>query len=267
MSIIQALVLGIVQGLTEFLPVSSSGHLIFVPFLFGWDEPSLAFSVAVHLGTLIALLNVFWDDVRILTDTALHWKTASESNRLVLRLLAYGTVPAVVVGLAVEPFFEEQLARPMLVVVMFGVIAYYMSSTETRATAEPRGGDALTTRDAWGIGIAQAVAILPGISRSGATVATGMRLGLSRAAAARFSFMLAIPVVAGAVVVQVPSMLSEGLSGSGPAMIIGVVSAAVSGRWAINFFLALVQRKSLRVFSVYLSFVVVAGLLTGLARG
>jgi len=272
--LLQAFVLGIVQGLTEFLPISSSGHLVLVPFLFGWDEPTLAFVVAAHIGTLIAVIVVFWDEVKLVVQTVLKWKHALEVERAVVRFLAIGTVPAVVVGVVFELIYRDKIEmtfeRPVLASFLLGVTAWWLMSTEANVAHREVPGriarDMLPADAGW-IGVAQAVAILPGISRSGATIAAGMRLGFARDAAARFSFLLAIPAILGATILSLPDIVDQGLSGSGPAFVIGLVTSAGSGFIAIRWFLRLVARRDMKPFGTYLVLMMVAGLLTALARG
>ena len=270
MSILLALLLGILQGLTEFLPISSSGHLVLVPFILGVQEPTLAFGVAVHVGTLIAVIRVFRDEVGAVIRTVLGWSRAAYPEKELVRRLAIASVPAAIVGAALNGPIEDAFQRPVLVSVLLGVTGFILLSIETRAAGReepPREGDEMSTKDAVAMGVGQAFAILPGISRSGATIAAGMRMGLSRRAAARFSFLLAIPIIIGATIVSIPDLLNEGFAGSGPAFVIGVVAAAISGAWAIRWFLGLVERRTLRPFGTYLIFAMVAGLLTALARG
>ncbi len=270
MSLLHAFVLGIVQGLTEFLPISSTGHLTIVPFIIGWDEPTLAFDVAVHAGTLIAVMVLFRAEVALVIRTIVGWSSAGDASKTLVRLLAIGTVPAVVVGVALEGPIEDVFQRPVLVSFLLGLTGYWLLSTEThveRRDGPDRAGEEMNDRDAVGIGIAQAAAILPGISRSGATIATGMRLGLSRSVATRFSFLLAVPIILGATLVQIPDLVSEGVAGSGPAFLIGAATSAIAGSWAIRWFLGLVQRRTLRGFGAYLMLAMIAGLVTALARG
>jgi undecaprenyl-diphosphatase len=212
-SILEAIILGIVQGLTEFFPVSSDGHLVLVPFVAGWEQPSLAFIVATHIGTFIALVRVFWLDVVRLIETVLRWGQARAEDRKLV-------------------------------------------------TSEDIGA-----RDAAIIGTAQTTALLPGISRSGMTIIAGLRLGLTRPVATRFSFLLSIPIIFGAIVFQLKDMISEGAGSGFGVFAVGIVASAVSGFWAIRTFLRLVQTRTLRPFGTYLLLAMVAGLLTALARG
>lgn len=268
MSLLQALVLGLVQGLTEFLPVSSSGHLVLVPFLFGWKEPTLAFDVAVHIGTLAAVAYVYRARLAALARTATTWKSASEQDRSLLTFVVIATIPAAVIGAVFNSAIEEVFLSPVRVSFLLGLTGYFLMSSETIADHHqepPR--DAVDRGDAITLGIAQAVSILPGISRSGSTIGAGLRRGLSREAAARFSFLMSIPIIAGATIVKIPDMLSEGASGNGMAFVVGVLASAISGFAAIKWFLGLLGRRSLRPFGVYCFLMMVVGLVTALARG
>lgn len=269
MSLIQALILGIVQGLTEFLPVSSDGHLVLVPFIAGWPEPSLAFIVSAHVGTLAALLWAFRARL-IEIIRAVIGGPGREPDRRLAGLIVIGTLPAAVVGAVLANRVETTFERPVLATLLLGVTGWLLFSAESayeERKEEPRPEGSLTPMDAGFIGLAQAASILPGISRSGTTIATGMWRGLTREAAARFSFLLAIPITIGAVVVKIPDLIDEGTSGAGGAMALGVLTSAVTGVLAIQAMLALVKRRGLRPFGVYCFFAMTAGLLTALARG
>lgn len=270
MSLIQAFILGIVQGLTEFLPVSSDGHLTVVPFIIGWDPPTLAFDVALHIGTLAAVAYVFRAEIAVVVRTILRWREADATQRKLVTLLAIGTVPAVIVGGIFSGAIGDAFERPVLAALFLGVTGMFLLSTETKVAARedlPRHIDDLAARDAAIIGVAQASALLPGISRSGMTIATGMRLGMTREQAARFSFLLAIPVTVGAILLQAPDMLDElGETGAG-AFLVGIVTSAAAGFWAIRWLLARLRRGNLRPFGIYLVLMMITGFLTALARG
>ena len=268
MSLFQAFILGIVQGATEFLPISSSGHLVLVPFMAGWKEPSLAFIVASHLGTLLAVVWVFRDRLIELLR-ALFGRGTAEDRRLVW-LLAIGSIPAAVIGAIFADQIERSFERPVSVAFLFAATAWILFSAETAFEERkdpPRQEGDLNKVDATLIGVGQAVAILPSISRSGATIAAGMWRGVSREAAARFSFLLSVPVIFGATLVKFPDMVREGASGSGGAMVIGVVTSAVVGALSIRWLMAFVARHSFRPFGVYCLLAATAGILTALARG
>ena len=201
--LIQAIVMGLVQGLTEFLPVSSSGHLIIVPALMGWDDPfidSLAFSVMLHLGTLIALLAFFraeWFRLVPAWFASIRDRSiGGDPDRRLAWLLALSTIPAVIVGLLLNDLIETAFREVRLVAVTLVVGAAILWLAE-RVGTRSRGIAELSTRGALGIGVAQALALVPGISRSGISISAGLFAGLDREAAARFSFLMATPITAG----------------------------------------------------------------------
>lgn len=271
MSLIHALVLGIVQGITEFLPISSDGHLNLVPFALGWPAPTLAFTVAAHLGTLIAVTILLRDQVAVLIRTVLGWRSASETDRALTRLVAISTVPAVIAGIALRGLVEGSLERPVLVGILLGINGYVLLRTESSvAGTESRGRQIaeIGSRDVWLIGAAQATALLPGISRSGMTLATSLHLRLDRSAAVRFSFLMAIPVIAGAILFEVPEMISEGALGSdASAFAIAIVTAGVSGYFAARWLLRKIADRGLRPFGVYCILGSIASMVVALARG
>ena len=265
MSLFQAFILGIVQGATEFLPISSSGHLVLVPFIAGWPEPSVAFIVAVHVGTLLSVLWVFRTRIMELLK-GLAGRGPVEDRRFAV-LLAIGTIPAAVIGGIFADRIETTFERPVIVSFLLAGTAWILFSTETAFEGRkeaPHEEREITPLDAGLIGVAQAVAILPGISRSGSTIAAGMLRGLTREAAARFSFLLAIPIILGATIVKIPDMTS---SGAGGAIVIGVITSAVVGVFSIRGMLSLVARRGFRPFGVYCLLASTAGILTALARG
>ena len=240
------IVLGLVQGLTEFLPVSSSGHLVIVPAMLGWEEPPLGLTVLLHLGTLLALLVYFRSELIGLVLGLLGRGPDPATARRMTGFLVVGTIPAVIAGLALGGFFEDAFARPYESCVELVITGFMLLAVERLGERAARAD--LDTPRAAGIGVAQALAILPGISRSGATIGAGLWFGMPREEATRFSFLLAIPAIFGAGVLD----LAEGeldTSGSGMA---GFVVAAVSSYLAIEFLLRFVRTHSLRVFAGYL---------------
>ncbi len=268
MALFQAFVLGIVQGATEFLPISSSGHLVLVPFIAGWPEPSVAFIVAVHLGTILSVLWVFRERILELLR-ALFGRGSAEDRRFV-GLLAIGTVPAAVIGAVFSDRIDTTFERPVIVSFLLAGTAWILFSTETafeESKKTPHEEREVTPLDAGLVGVAQAVAILPGISRSGSTIGAGMLRALTREAAARFSFLLAIPIILGATIVKLPDMARQGASGSGGAIVLGVITSAIVGVVSIRALLAFVARRGFRPFAVYCLLAATAGLLTALARG
>ena len=267
--ILEALFLGLVQGLTEFLPVSSHGHLELLPFIFGWKEPTIAFVVAVHLGTTIALLWVFRERITELLRGAFGRGNPADGRFVGLILLA--TVPAAVLGALLSDQIDRVFDRPVVNAFLFAGTAWILFSAENqyekRDESAMRDERMVTATDAGVAGVAQAVAILPSISRSAATIGAGMARGLSREAAAKFSFLMAIPIILGAIAVKTPDMIKEGASGSGAAMIIGIVASTIAGVLSIRAMLGWVAKRGYRPFAIYCLFAMSAGLLTALARG
>jgi undecaprenyl-diphosphatase len=257
--LLQALIMGIVQGLTEFLPVSSSGHLILVPYLFGWDDAfitSLAFSVMLHLGTLIALLVYFRADwLRIIPAgfAALrHRSFAGDPDRKLAWLLVAATIPAAVVGFLFSDIFETTIREPALVVVTLvigGVILFVADAVG----AQTRRVEDVTFPIATGIGAAQALALIPGISRSGISISAGRFAGLDRPSAARFAFLMATPITAGAIVFEARKLLTgeAGVEVEVGALVVGLVASMIAGFAAIHFMLRYLRTRSLRIFVWY----------------
>lgn len=256
---IQALIMGLVQGLTEFIPVSSSGHLILVPWLFGWKDPfidSVLFTVILHMGTLLALLVYFWRDWVALVPAGLATirdrSFKGDANRKMAWLIAVATIPAVIVG----PLFESKLAdlvrepAPVAAMLCVGAAILWLAD---RWGSKLREMGSLTFVNAIGIGLAQAIALIPGISRSGVSISAGLFLGLKRESAARFSFLMATPVVGGAGVWEARKLFTgeAGVHPSTHLVVIGFVAAAVSGLLAIHFMLEFLRRRPVTLFVVY----------------
>lgn len=257
MTAIQALVLGIIQGLTEFIPVSSSGHLIAVPELLGWDYQGKSFDAAVHLGTFAALLLYYRREwLRILAEFAWHvlrktpYDTESEGGRLLVPILV-ACIPAAIVGVAWEDFIEQTLSRWEFVAAALVVFGLLMLVAD-RIGKRTRSIRHMSYLDFIVIGCAQAVALLPGVSRSGITITAGLFRGLDRASSARFSFLLSTPVIFGAGVFALRKMLAAGMDSSEAGVVlVGFVSAMVSGYAAIHFLISYLQKRSLILFVVY----------------
>lgn len=272
MSVFQAIVLGIVQGLTEFLPISSSGHLILVPWLFGWDEPGLSFDAALHLGTLVAVYAYFWRDLldmllavpnalrrpsALLKSTTDKLDATDRSARLAW-LLVIGSIPGGIAGLLlqskIDDFFHgddhHDLAISLIAIMlmMFGVLLMLAD----RAAKHRRGIDELGPGDAIFVGLAQMLALFPGVSRSGSTLTAGLFRGIKRADAARFSFLLGTPLVTVAALKGFSDLLGDGASGVGNAQLVcGILASAISGFGAIWVLLRFLQRSSPAVFTAY----------------
>ncbi len=257
-TLLQAAIMGIVQGLTEFLPISSSGHLVIVPALLGWDDPfitSLAFSVMLHIGTLVALLVYFREDwLRLVPAgfaTIRDRSFADDPDRRLAWLIAVTTIPAIVAGILFGDTFETAVRTPQLVAVMLLIGAAILWLADRRPG--DRGMGSLGFPVAFGIGLAQAVALIPGISRSGISISAGRFAGLDRTSAARFSFLMAAPVTALAAVYE-GSKLVRGDAGVtvavGP-LVVGMLAALISGLLAIHFLLRWLAGHSLDIFVLY----------------
>ncbi len=268
MSILEALVLGIVQGLTEFLPISSSAHLVLVPELAGWEQPTLAYVVLLHAGTLLALVVYFR---RELSATLRGMLRPGPARRFGVLLIA-GTLPAALIGVAFEEQFEQNFGEPFQVALQLVLTGLMLFGIEVLARRKPPPAedpqnltgleglvDDLNPSKAAAVGFAQALAIIPGISRSGATIAAGLLGGLSRAQAARFSFLLSIPILLGTSLFKVPDLAGEG-AGAGP-LTVGFLASLVTGYLAIAGTITFLQKRGLMVFA---SYCVVAGGLAAL---
>jgi len=278
MNLLQAIVLGVVQGLTEFLPISSSAHLVVVPWLLGWDEPGLAFDAALHLGTLVAVLCYFWRELLGMVmalpialtrprsllrdlDPGRGWDAAAAdangSARLAL-LVAIGTLPGLIAGVvgqgAIDDLYHGDgisagaIAAIAVALMLLGLLLWVAEG----AAAQQRRIGHLTWRDAVTIGLAQATALVPGVSRSGATITAGLFQGLHRADAARFSFLLGVPIIAAAGSKGLLDIVGDGLSRHDLGLLaVGVVTSAIVGFAAIWGLLQFLQRSTTRVFTLY----------------
>lgn len=250
MNIIQAIILGLVQGLTEFIPVSSSGHLVIMHRLLGVTDAGLTFDVALHVGTLTALLIFFHKDIVSLAKALAHKNKQSK----LAWLIAVATIPAVIVGFLLEQAAETSfrsvrlVAFNLLIMGAVMLLAERISRKMTRHTAV----DKINLKQALGVGIAQSLAIVPGVSRSGVTITAGLFAGMERVAATRFSFLLAIPITVGAVVKVLANNHTLSQIGDEKAVfVVGIVSALASGLFAIKFLLAYLSRHSLAAFAYY----------------
>jgi len=268
--LLQAIIQGVVQGLTEFLPISSSAHLILLPRLLGWDDPFLTsaeFDVMLHLGTLGALLVYFWRD---LIRLGIAWLASIRQRRLgedpdrrLAWLLLLTVIPAALVGALFEDFFDETFRDVLLVIPLLLVVGAGMLAFGERYGRRDRGLDKLRVRDALVIGMAQALALFPGISRSGVTIAAGLVLGLDRAAAARFAFLMGIPIIAGAGLWKLRVIVAGETSAFEPLVLAaGMTASALAGLAAIAFLLRYLRTRSTGIFIVYrLLFAAVAAVL------
>ncbi|MBI2907847.1 MAG: undecaprenyl-diphosphatase UppP [Chloroflexi bacterium] len=245
--------LGAVQGATEFIPVSSSAHLVLVPWLLGWSEPDLLFDTMVHWGTLAGVVAYFWRDILSLLG---DWFATFSRRRIVTPegriawLIVIGSVPAAVMGVLWEKSFEELFSSPAKVAVLLLGTGVILTAGEWLGQRK-RGLDTLTVPDSLWIGIAQGIAIAPGISRSGITIAAGLLRGVRREEAARYSFLLGIPIILGAGLFQVYRTPVANLAAVWPSLAVGFVFAAVSGFLAVRFLLDYLRGHGLKVFAVY----------------
>ena len=259
MPLLHALVLGLVQGLTEFLPISSSGHLLVVPWLFGWndfDDVSIkkAFDVALHLGTLVAVVAYFRRDlftyVRAGIKTLSSPRTPPSREGRMAWLLIAASVPAAAVGVVFGDVIDERLGTPVIIAVSLIGFGLVLAWADRRLGG--RTLDELTVRDAMIIGVAQAVALNPGTSRSGITISAARAVGFDRESAARFSFLLSVPVTAGAVLVKGLQLASDGMpEGMLSAMVVGILAAGVSGWLAVAGLLRVIRTRSFDGFVAY----------------
>jgi undecaprenyl-diphosphatase len=254
---IQAALLGVVQGLTEFLPVSSSAHLILARAFFGFDGDKfgLTFDVACHVGTLIAVVIYFRRDIGEMIAAIPYLfrpgsvSEKSEQARLIW-LLAAGTLPAVVVGLLFKNQIEEHMRTPVVAAVALALGGIMLLVAE-RAGSKTRGDRTLTLIEAVWIGCAQALALVPGVSRSGATLTVALLIGLRRANAARFIFLLAIPAILGAAASEAPRLLKAGLGDTASLFLIGIVASAIVGYATVKYFIRYLGNHSLDMFGWY----------------
>lgn len=252
----QALILGILQGLTEFLPVSSSAHLILLPWMLRWNNPlidSLLFDVALHAGTLVAILWYFRADwVNLLKGffrILIHRKIDQPPDRLVLYIIL-ASVPAALVGLLLEKWVEASFRNPALIVIPLILVSLLMILVERRAR-QVHTLPHISLKDSFLIGIAQALALLPGVSRSGITITTGLFLGYQREAATRFSFLLSTPAIGGAVLLQSRHLLQSGIGPEWPVFAIGLFSSTLVGYVAIAFLMRYLRDHTLNIFAGY----------------
>jgi undecaprenyl-diphosphatase len=262
--VLQAAIMGLLQGITEFIPISSSAHLELAPWIFGWEESgligSLAFDVFLHLGTLVALLVYFARDwlryLRAWCASIRERSVAGNTDRKVAWLLIAATIPAAVIGFAFEDFIGETFHgdsdAARLAIAGFLVIGAVLLWLADRLGRRTREIEALNAPTALTIGFSQALALFPGISRSGATLTTGLALGMTREAAARFSFLLAVPITLGAGIYGSRHLLTEAHTGvEWLAIAVGFAAAAISGMLAIGFLLSWLRTRSVTIFSVY----------------
>jgi undecaprenyl-diphosphatase len=256
MQIVQAVLLGLLQGLTEFIPVSSSGHLVLAEKLFNIQFGSLLFDVSLHIGTLLALLIYFANDLFYMGQDFLKIKGSRLGWYIVL-----ATIPAVIVGMLLQDLASSSFRSIWLVCFNLVLVALVMLAADR--TPQAKDIKQLKLKNALAVGAAQTLALVPGVSRSGISIVAARLQGFKREAAARFSFLLAIPVTLGAVLVEVAGGIHE-ISASPDVFIAGIVSAAISGLVAIHFMLRFLRTRGLAIFAYYrigLAVIIVAALL------
>ena len=247
MTILQAVILGLAQGLGEFLPISSSAHLVLIPWFFRWTDPGLTFDVALHIGTLVAVVLYFWKDWWQLIIKGFS-DVRSVQGRLFWYLVA-ASVPGAIGGFLLEEKAETIFRSPVLIAVMLigmGILLYWAD----RRSAKNIGINNITFGTSILIGISQALAIIPGVSRSGITMTTGLLMGMTREGAARFSFLLSTPIILGAAMVKLPHIISNS-SMITVSFMIGMVVSCVIGVVSIGFLLRYVQTKNFLPFAWY----------------
>ncbi len=261
--LIKAVILGIVQGATEFIPVSSSGHLVIIPWLLNWEPSGLLFDAILHWGTLVAILfffgRDFWD-MFVAFLRSLATRSLQDHNARLAWLIILATIPATIVGVlfkdAIEALFDNEEWAPLVAGFSLLLTAALLAGSEqlTKRLEQPNKLEKLGTMDALLIGLAQVIALLPGVSRSGSTIAAGLTRGLQREAAARFSFLLGTPIFFGAGLLQIGDALAEdagALAAQAPILVVGFLVSAITGFLAIRFMLAYLRRYNLYVFAIY----------------
>jgi len=243
-----ALALGIIQGLTEFLPVSSSAHLILIPAYLGWNDPGLAFDVALHLGTLAGVLLYFWKDLWQLARGVLQFGNPDlHTERTTLEYLALATIPGAIAGFLLEHKAETLFRSPLLIAIDLIVLGLLLGLADWFCSGKRTIKD-LTVASAVGIGLAQSFALLPGVSRSGITITVALALGLERREAARFSFLMSIPIIAGAGLLKFKQILH---SPDHLALAVGFSASAVFGLLAISLLMRYIQNNRYTPFVIY----------------
>lgn len=267
MEIIQAIILGIVQGLTEYIPISSSAHLIIIPWLFNWTDPaitSLSFDVALHLGTLVAVLWFFARDwvrlIRAWFVSIKERKIAGDPDRRLAWFIVLGCIPGGIAGVLAESKIDQWFHQPntpisknaiLVLAIIILLLAFALLIAEKLAK-HTRSMEGLTFKDVVIIGLSQALAVFPGVSRSGSTITAGLALGLKREDAARFSFLLGAPIIAGAGAKSLIDLIQAGFTGNELILFpIGIVVAAITGYFCIKYLLTYLQKHSTDIFVYY----------------
>ena len=273
MPIWQAIILGIVQGLAEFLPISSSAHLIIVPWLFGWqDDGGVAFDVALHWGTLVAVIVVFWRDwIRLITAglRSLSRGLLKEPDARLFWALVVASVPGAILGKLLNHLAEDKLRQPLLIAGTMAVMGMLLFVAD-RVGKKNQDAAQIGLPRAFGIGVAQAAALIPGVSRSGATITAGLFMGYDRESIARFSFLMSTPIIFGAGLVKLPELLRHIRAGdtgiTAAAVAAGMIAAAITGVFAVRFMLRWLRGHTYGLFAAYrllVAAVIVVALVAG----
>ncbi|EGK90505.1 undecaprenyl-diphosphate phosphatase [Microcoleus vaginatus PCC 9802] len=272
-NLLQAIVLGIVQGLTEFLPISSTAHLKVVPIALGWGDPGVAYTAVIQLGSIVAVLWYFWKDLTTITlgavDAVMRRDYKSQEFQIALGIVL-GTIPILFFGLLIKalvPDFDNSPLRNLTSIAIASIVMSLLLAIAEKTGKRNRTYEKLTVSDGIFMGLAQAIALIPGCSRSGSTLTAGLFMGLERAAAARFSFLLGIPAITLAGLVELKGALGEGISDAGvAALIVGTISAFVFSYLSIAWLIKFLQTQNTWVFVWYrLAFGV--AILTAIAGG
>jgi undecaprenyl-diphosphatase len=269
-TLFQAFILGLVQGITEYIPVSSSGHLVLVPWLLGWPDAPFTFEVLVQWGTLVGVFIFFWSDIwallRGIVKGLIVRQPVGSPEAMLGWLIIVSTIPAVLIGLLLKDLFERAFGAPIFVALMLWGTALILLAAE-RYGRRSRNLGQVGWLDAIIIGLWQVLAILPGISRSGATIGGAVLRDLERPTAARFSFLMSIPALLGAGLIAIVNLLETGLLlAELPALLVGFTAAAISGYACIRWLLGYLQHHSLYVFAVYCASFGLLNLLVALIR-
>ena len=251
--IAEAIILGVIQGITEFFPVSSTAHLILVPWFFGWkgDVNTLTFDVALHAGTLIALLFCFWKD----------WVELLIKKQKLLTIIIFASIPAGIAGFFLNDIVEKSLREPFIISMMLVAVGFIMLAAEK--AGKYKDMEKVDYLDALTIGVAQATALIPGVSRSGITISAGLFKGLKREASARFSFLISTPIIAGATLLHLKKFLTSQGTYDFQLFGVGLITSSITGLLAIKFLIAFLKKYPLNIFVYYrfiLAVVIIAGI-------
>jgi len=248
MEIIQSLILGTIQGITEFLPVSSSGHLVIIPFLLGWKEHGLSFDVALHFGTVIALVYLFWKDWLGIIARAFSNKEESDTYpKNMLWQIMVASIPAAIFGVLIDKYVESYFHQPILLaanLVLFGLILWFVDKKYNSNLKLEK----ITYKQSFIIGLFQSIALIPGISRSGITMTAARMTGLDRKNAAKFSFLIGMPAMIGAFLFKAKDLVRDDLN---LAFFLGILASAVFGMIAIKFLLNYLKKSDFSIFLWY----------------